>query len=102
MLKISTAVIIYIKYIIDIYYKLAEFFIRFKVILSRRIRARTALDFSAFPLDWVVDKIRLRLNTTSFYNIIRPLVLDDYLLVKEEIELVRKKSRLTEEILRNN
>ena len=45
------AVITYIKYIIDIYYKLTELFIRFKVILSRGIRAGTALDFPVFLLD---------------------------------------------------
>ena len=43
--------IIYIKYIIDIYYKLAELFIRFEVILGRGIRAGAALDFPAFLLD---------------------------------------------------
>ena len=96
------AVIIYIKYIIDTYYKLVEFFIRFEVILGRGIRAGIALDFPAFLLDWVVNKTRLRLDIIFFYNIIRLLVLDDYLLVKEKIELVRKKFGLTEEILRNN
>ena len=96
------AVITYIKYIIDIYYKLVEFFIRFKVILGRGIRAGIALDFPAFPLDWVVDKTRLRLDITSFYNIVRLLVLDDYLLIKKEIKLVRKKSGSIEEILKNN
>ena len=45
------AAISYIKYIIDIYYKLAEFFIRPKIILGRGTRAGTALDFPAFPLD---------------------------------------------------
>ena len=95
-------VITYIKYIIDIYYKLAELFIRSKIILGRGIRARIALDFSVFLLDWVVNKIRLRLDIISFYNIIRLLVLDDYLLIKKEIELVRKRSGSTEEILRNN
>ena len=44
-------VIIYIKYIIDIYYKLVKFFIRLKIILGRKIRVKTALDFPAFPLD---------------------------------------------------
>ena len=96
------AAITYIKYIIDIYYKLVKFFIRFKIILSREIRAGIVLDFPAFLPDWVVNKTRLRLNTTFFYNIIRLLVLDDYLLIKEEIELVRKKFGLIEEILRNN
>ena len=95
-------VIIYIKYIIDTYYKLIEFFIRFKVILGRGTRAGIALDFSAFLLDWVVDKIRLRLDIISFYNIVRLLVLDDYLLIKEKIELVRERSGLTKEILKNN
>ena len=45
------AVIIYIKYIIDIYYKLVEFFIRLKVILGRGTRVEIALDFPAFLLD---------------------------------------------------
>ena len=44
-------IITYIKYIIDIYYKLAELFIKPKVILSRKIRIRIALDFPAFLLD---------------------------------------------------
>ena len=96
------AVITYIKYIINIYYKSVELFIRFKIILSRKIRVGIALDFSTFPLDWVVNKIRLRLDIIFFYNIIRLLVLDDYLLIKEKTELVRKKSGLTEKILKNN
>ena len=45
------AVIIYIKYIIDIYYKLVELFIKSEIILGREIRARIALDFPAFLLD---------------------------------------------------
>ena len=96
------AAIIYIKYIIDIYHKLVEFFIRPKVILGRETRAGIVLDFLIFLSDWVVDKTRLRLDITSFYNIVRLLVLDDYLLVKEKIKLVRKKFGLIEEILRNN
>ena len=44
-------VIIYVKYIIDIYYKLVEFFIRSEVILGRGTRAEIALDFPAFSLD---------------------------------------------------
>ena len=95
-------VITYVKYIIDIYHKLVELFIRFKIILGREVCAGTALDFSAFLLDWVINKIRLRLDIISFYNIIRLLILDDYLLIKEEIEPVREKSRLIEQILRNN
>ena len=95
-------VITYIKYIIDIYHKSAELFIRSEIILGRGTRAGTVLDFPIFPLDWVVNKTRLRLDTTSFYNIVRLLIPDDYSLIKEKIELVRKKSGLTEEILRNN
>ena len=95
-------VITCVKYIINIYYKLIKFFIRSKVILGRGIRAEIVLDFPTFSLDWVVNKTRLRLNTISFYNIVRPLVLDDYLLIKKKIELIRKKSGLTEKILRNN
>ena len=98
----SAAVIIYIKYIIDTYYKLVELFIRFKVILGRGIRAGIALDFPAFLLNWIVNKTRLRLDTISFYNIIRLLILDDYLLVKKEIELIRERFELIEEILKNN
>ena len=98
----SAAVIIYIKYIIDTYHKLAKLFIKLKIILSRKTRAETALDFPAFSLDWVINKIRLRLDTTFFYNIIRLLLLNDYLLIKKKIELIRKKSGLTEIILRNN
>ena len=44
-------VIIYIKYIIDIYYKLVELFIKLKIILGRKTRAKTALDFPTFLLD---------------------------------------------------
>ena len=96
------AVITYIKYIIDIYYKLVKLFIKPKVILGRGTRAGTALDFSTFLLDWIINKTRLRLYIISFYNIIRLLVLDDYLLIKKEIELVYKKSGLIEKILKNN
>ena len=96
------AVITYIKYIINIYYKLIKFFIRPKIILNRGIRTGIALDFPAFLLDWVVNKTRLRLDIISFYKIVRLLILDDYLLIKEEIELIREKSGLTEEIIRNN
>ena len=95
-------VIIYKKYIIDIYYKLVELFIRLKVILGRRTRIKIALDFPIFLLDWVINKTRLRLDITFFYNIIRLLISDDYLLIKKEIEPVREKSGLIEEILRNN
>ena len=45
------AAITYIKYIIDIYYKLVKFFIRFEVILGRGTRAGIVLDFPAFLLD---------------------------------------------------
>ena len=45
------AVITYIKYIINIYHKLVKLFIRFKVILGRKTRAGTALDFPTFLLD---------------------------------------------------
>ena len=45
------AVITYIKYIIDIYYKLIKLFIRPEIILGRKTRVEIALDFPAFPLD---------------------------------------------------
>ena len=51
--------------------------------LGRGIRAGTALDFPAFPLDQIINKTRLRLDTISFYNIIRLLILDDYLLSQQ-------------------
>ena len=44
-------VITYIKYIIDIYYKLVKLFIKFKIILDRETRAGIALDFPTFLLD---------------------------------------------------
>ena len=44
-------VITYIKYIIDIYYKPAELFIKLKIILGRETRAKIALDFPTFLLD---------------------------------------------------
>ena len=81
---------------------LVEFFIKSKVILGRGTRAKIILDFPTFSLDQIINKIRLRLDIISFYNIIRLLVLDDYLLVKKEIKLVREKSGSIEEILRNN
>ena len=95
-------IIIYTKYIIDIYHKLINFFIKLKIILGRGTRAGIASDFPAFSLDQVVNKTRLRLDTISFYNIIRLLVLDDYLLIKKKIRPVRKRSGLTEKISKNN
>ena len=44
-------VIIYIKYIIDINYKLAKLFIKSKITLGRGTHTKTALDFPTFPLD---------------------------------------------------
>ena len=98
----SAVVIIYIKYIINTYYKLVKLFIKLKIILGRETRAEIALDFPAFLLNQIINKTRLRLDIISFYNIIRLLILNDYLLIKKEIEPVRKRFGSIEKILKNN
>ena len=96
------AAIIYTKYIINIYHKPVELFIRPKIILSRETRVEIASDFPTFSPDQIINKTRLRLDTTSFYNIIRLLIPDEYPLIKKKTELMRKKSGLTKKIPKNN